>query len=224
MQIKTILVVDNEPAKTAYLSAIQNLGVKVDTVPSFEKLYLTLRQHRYSGVLVDLVTKIKTPRKYLDLMQEVMEQFPVVQLRYEEKSDVVNALYLGASDGGGLESFFKSECLSFVPRKIRSSDHRKVNFNVILSPVDTGRKKNALKSIRTVTLDISAGGCFLLTTENVKIGQNVVLKIKEIEDQAPITGVVRWQRAWGQYMDFPGVGVMFKKIKDSQRKELLKLR
>ena len=219
-----ILVVNDEEAQEAYLKAIDGLGMEVDTVSSFEDLYQALTRKCYNGVLIDLVTKMKTPRKYLDKLLGVMEQFPMVQLRWDKKSDVVKALYAGTSDGNELEDFIKSECIPFKPRMIRASVRRKVYLNVLFSLADLDRDSKIGEFIRTVTVDISAGGCFLITTETFKVGREIAMKIMELSDQAPIIAEVRWRRIWGQSTQIPGVGVMFTKISDSQKNELLSLK
>lgn len=221
MPIRLILVVRDPETQKAYLKAFDVLDVVVDTVSSFKALYQALTQKTYNGVLVDLVTKIKSPRKDIDPLMGVMETFPLVQLRLDAESGQVKALYRGAETGGGLKDFIEKECIPFKPRKIRVSDRRKINLNVVFSPIEADRAKAAANPIRTVTLDVSAGGCFLITSEPLKAGQKVVMKIKELKDKSPIVAEVRWLRPWGHTMGIPGIGVRFLKISASQKYELL---
>ena len=41
-----------------------------------------------------------------------------------------------------------------------------------------------------------------------------------IEDQAPITGEVRWYKPWGKSVGIPGIGVKINSIKESQLQEI----
>ena len=52
-----------------------------------------------------------------------------------------------------------------------------------------------------------------LTIADTKINTMV---IKELEDQTPVSGIVRWRRAWGEAMQIPGIGVQLGDMPQAQ--------
>lgn len=221
MNIRIILVSMEGDARQAYLDAIKPFGVQVDTVSSFKELYKLLTENFYNGVMVDLKTKIKEQRENKQLDYEILEQFPLVQLNFEEKTGLIRSLYYGQSVGSGtLETFINKECRLFKARPIRSSERKKIHFNVIMSK-NSDFSEDYID--RTITIDVSKGGCFLYSTDNWKINKRVIFVIKELDDSKPILGEVRWKRAWGKTMQIPGIGVKFENIGEAQLKEICEL-
>jgi hypothetical protein len=219
MNTRVILVSLEGSEKQAYLNAIKPLGVQIDTVSTITELHRALAENLYNGIMIDLVTKIKASKDEKALIHQILELYPVVQLKLEDKSGSIQTLYFGQSTGmGTLEDFIRQECRSFIPRKIRSSPRRKIHFNVILS-------KNANFSERdienTVTMDVSEGGCFLYSATNWDAASDAWMTIKELKDATPIRGEVRWQISWGKTMKIPGIGVKFENIGKSQLEEIL---
>ena len=201
-------------AKQAYIDAVTPLGVKVETVPSFGKLHKMMIENCYNGVMVDLRTKMKASNEEKDLVHDVFEQFPVAQLNFDEKTGQIRSLHYGRTGKGeSLESFIKEECRSFIARPIRSSIRKKIHFNVLLSK--TG--DFATEGIdRTVTMNVSKGGCFIYSVDDLQSDAKVMMVFKELEDQKPILGEVRWKALWGEAMQIPGIGVKFENLREGQ--------
>jgi len=215
MNVKVILVCQEEgEAKQAYINAVKPFGVKVDTVPSFSELHKMLCENYYNGVMVDFRTKMKASNKEKELVHDVFEQFPVAQLNFEEKTGSIRSFhYSRESKGETLESFIKEECRSFIARPIRSSIRKIIHFNVILSNTGDFTKEGI---DRTVTMNVSKGGCFIYSVDDLQTDANVMMVFKELEDQKPILGEVRWKALWGEAMQIPGIGVKFENLSEGQ--------
>lgn len=217
MNTRIILVSMEGDARQAYLDAIKPLGVQVDTVSSFNELYKLLTNNHYNGVLLDLKTKIKEQKENKQLVYEILERFPLVQLNFDEKTKIIRSLYFGQSVGSGtIEEFVNEECRSFEARPIRSNERKQIYFNVII--IKNGHLSED-DIDRTVTIDVSKGGCFIYSTDNWEINNRISIKIKELENSAPILCEVRWKRAWGKRMQVPGIGVKFENIDEVQLQE-----
>ena len=163
-------------------------------------------------------TKIKEQREDKELAYGILEQFPLVQLKYDEKTGSIGALYYGQSgESLTLEAFINEECRTFKARRIRSSVRKDINFNVIISKTNDFSDDGAERSI---TIDISRGGCFIYSTEKWKISDSVMFVIKELADSRPVLGEVRWTKPWGEAMQIPGIGVKFKDIGENQLREI----
>ncbi|MBN2468917.1 MAG: PilZ domain-containing protein [Deltaproteobacteria bacterium] len=219
MDTRVVLVAREGEARNAYIREIRRCGVHVDTVSSFQDLRRMMTEVPYNGVLVDLETKIKAPANEKRISHEILSVFPVVQLRNDGKTDSVRTLYFGQLHGekGTLENFLDVECRSFPPRTIRSNIRRDVYLNVLLSRKGDFSQKTASRS---VTLNVSQGGCFIYSTEKWERAWTASFIIKALDDAMPITGEVRWTIPWGATMRLPGIGVRFQDIRHGQLEEI----
>ncbi len=219
MTAKVILVCSEGDVKKIYLDHIKPLGVEVHTVSSLGGLHKLLTKNSYNGLMIDIKSKIKSPYSEKILTHDILDLFPVVQLKYDEKTGIIQTLYFGQSSGGGtIDDFINRECRAFQARSIRSSLRKEIHFNIILSKNGDFSQENTRRSI---TIDVSNGGAFIYSTDSWKIEEEVMFVIKELKDNRPIQGELRWIRSWGETMQIPGIGIRFKKIHESQLKEIL---
>ena len=218
MDIRLILVSTEGNAQQVYLKAIKSLGVQLDTVSTFKDLYSCLSKKAYNGVLVDLKTKLKAPREEKERTDAVLIQFPALQLKLGNEPGLIQTFYYGQTKGyGTLEKFVNEECRAFKARTIRLSPRLKRHFNVILSKMGDFLEKDI---IRTVTVNVSEGGCFIYSIDNWEMNSNVKFALKELDDKNPIIGKVIWRILWGKIMQIPGIGLRFKDISEGQLKQM----
>lgn len=222
MERRLVLLVKEEDAKKAYVSAVEKLGVHLETVSTFWELRSAIIDTPCHGVMVDLKAKIKSSKEEKQFAHDILELYPVVQLKWEPSTGEIRTLYFGQAKGGGtLEEFIRNECGAFEPRAIRASQRKKIHYNVILSR-ESGFTQNAVE--RTVTLDVSKGGCFVYSSDQWQLSSNTWLIIKELEDDTPIKGLVRWRIPWGERMRIPGIGLKFEEILENQLLEISEAR
>ena len=214
MTVRVILVCADKNDTRVYLNSLEPLGVDVDTVSSLKDLHRLLINNEYNGLMIDLKTKIRASMSEKELTHEILELFPVIQLRCDEKTESIRTLYFGQSAGGGtIDTFINEDCRSFTPRSIRLNKRNKVHFNIVLSKDNDFSEKNIY---RTVTMDVSKGGVNIYSLNGREAGDMVSFIIKELDDDKPILGEVRWKRPWGKTMQVPGIGVKFENIGDDQ--------
>jgi hypothetical protein len=106
--------------------------------------------------------------------------------------------------GGTLASFINDECRQFEARPLRKSARRPAHFNIRLSRSDRASRSHP---VLTVSVNVSIGGCFIYTVDDYEIDSEIRLVMKELVDQTPVKGIVRWRRAWGESMQVTGIGV-----------------
>lgn len=218
MKTKIVLVATPGNHAKEYLAHIQKYDVDVKLVETFRNLENVLSQEPYNGIIVDLKTKLKAPREHKELAYEVLEHYPVLQARLIPESDKLQTIPFGkASKEISLEAFLTDLCPRFHARKIRTSIRRRVHFNTLLSSSGSFDMQDV---VRTITLNVSAGGCFIITSQNMETGSNVAFIFKELATRTPIIGEVRWGVTWGRQMAVPGVGIKFEDIEDKQIQEL----
>lgn len=212
-------MVENEQAREAYLECVRAARAEADVVSGPRALHERLVREAYSGLLVDLPTLIKAPHADKCMVRKDMELYPVLRLRYDEGERKVRGLFYGqeSPDGDVVAQFIRQELGAVSPRLLRASPRRKLNFNALVCRGDVFDPENAL---RTVTLDVSRGGCFLVTCEEFPPGAEICLRFLELGDPAPMRAVLRRRVEWGKSMAVPGIGVEFLDLSEEQRKAL----
>ena len=221
MDTKIALVcVDNED-RNVYQDALKLFDVSTETVSTFRELQSLLMETPHNGVMVDMKTKIRAPRSELKLAYEILRRYPVVQLSLDDETREIRTLSDGKSKHDTtLKAFIDNDCRPFKARAIRSSPRKPFHFNVLLSRAEEIDKTGVE---RTITFNVSLGGCFILSTQEWAINKLILFQILDLEDRTPITAEVRWFKPWGLSTGIPGIGVQFKGIKDKQLKEIARI-
>lgn len=221
MDIRILLVAREGDACGKYQEAIEKLGVQCDTVSTLKELYHAVIETPYNGMMIDLFTKMKASPEEKTLVQEILDHLPVLLLRWDDQTGSMKCLYSGQMIGDvTLENFVQQQCRWSKARKIRSSLRINLHLNVLLSRTSKLREENA---IRSTTLDVSKGGCFLYSTDSWGTNVSVWFIFKELKDKTPIRGQVKRVVPWGKEMKAPGIGVVFKEAEDAQLEEIYNL-
>jgi hypothetical protein len=218
MKTRIILTCGDEATRQAYIERITQPGIQVDAVSSLSELYQQLLENSYNGILIDIKTKMRATDREKEVIHTLLDAFPVVQLNLDKGSGEIRSLFFGQSEGKGtVEDFLHNECSLFKARSIRADSRKDMNLNVLLS--DAERYCEA-EAVRSVTLNVSKGGCFIYSTSEWELHGLVSFIIKEFPEGKPIVGEVRWQIPWGKSMRIPGIGIKFVDIDEEQKKGL----
>jgi hypothetical protein len=217
--MKLILVCKEGDARQAYLREVKTLGVEVDVVSSYYEFLRTMASIPYQGLMIDLVTQMKMSMEEKNVSKEILGFFPIIQLKWDaESGSIRNISFSKSTTSDSIKEFIHNECQSFTARAIRLNMRKLVHFNVLLSN-DESMGEAFLE--RTVTMNISRGGCYLFSCRDWSLNPNAWFIINELQDKTPIAGDVRWSVEWGKQMTIPGSGLSFKRIKQSQIEELV---
>jgi len=76
---------------------------------------------------------------------------------------------------------------------------------------------------RSITNDISPGGCFIFSNQRWKEGHYIWIRMKDMGDATLIHAQIRTVVKWGEPRQIPGIGIQFKDLSPSQTAELTKL-
>ena len=216
MSIRFLLVCREGASLQRYLDEAKGRGVQIDVATTIKEFYDATVETPYSGLMIDMPTKIKDFSDDREKVDNILQLFPVIRLTFNEKTKQIKAFYSGLLNGSGsIEEFVTHKCLFFSARTLRTYRRKVINFNVILC-----KSKSDGNSERTVTMNVSQGGCFIYSIDKWEINSDVWFTINELTDQTPIHGQVLRQVDWGTYMGIPGIGLQFKDIKDCQREDL----
>ena len=217
MGIRILLIAREGETRKKYQEAITALGVEVVVVSSLKKTDRVLMDLSYHGVIIDMRTKIEILRDDNELVYTALRKFPVAHLNLESRTGDIRLFYSGQKAGATLEDFVNLECRPFTPRILGFCLRKQVHLNVVLSK---NKEFSPEHCERTVTVDISGGGCFVFSVRDWKPGDSAWLSIKELQDNTPICGLVRWCLKWGERMQVPGIGLKFMEITELQAKEI----
>lgn len=216
---RILLVAQPGEARSLYEAALYRSGARVDTVASVDAFHGAVTHQAYNGLVVDIPTKIKAMSDHKDLVTSILNRFPVIQVNRDRRSGGIRALLYGHHERSGpLEILIREACWKSPPRKLRSEERKRLHYNVLLS---IKPQFDPLTLIRTITLNVSRGGCFLFSSGRFQLGARVWIRIIDLYDKTPIRCVVRHKRAWGEAMVIPGIGVQFEHIAERQRDALL---
>lgn len=219
MDLRLLLVVADQDAHIAYSRALMQLRVTMESVPSVAELYRLLPQTTFSGVLLDTEVMNSASSGEKAFIHDLIQIFPSVRLKHDPETKQISVLYFGRShdENATLEWFVANQCKGFMPRTIRDCKRVELNFNVLLSkrPDFAGGQ-----SLKTITVNVSTEGCFVITPEPWKNGETGWLKFMELLDPTPIRVEVRWIKAWGKTMGIPGIGVRFREMTPEQMAQI----
>lgn len=215
--IHILLISSNAQERETYESAMSALGVKVTAVPSLKALNEEVKNLFFDGVAMDMATKIMALKNDREFIYTTLRKFPVAHLSLEKGTGKIRLFYPGQPPGATLKDFIDRECGTFTPRRLAHHIRKVLHFNVLLS-----RDPEMADCEKTISVDVSEGGCFIFSAQEWSTGDMVWLKILELSDQDPIGARVRRCLKWGEAMQVPGVGLQFEKMNASQRRELEK--
>ncbi len=211
---RILLICREGVARQKYMVESKGLGAQIDVVSSFDEFTKAVTDTPYNGLMFDMFTKIRVLKGVIEKVNDILQMFPVIQLTFDERSGEIRASYSGMFRGiGTINDFILNKCSSFGARTIRFVRREAINLNVTLL------KDNNISSAgqkRAVTMNVSQGGCFIVSFDDWQVNGDIWFMVTELEDHAPIRGKIVWCAGWGKKMCVPGIGIQFQDIKVSQ--------
>ncbi|MCF8128874.1 MAG: PilZ domain-containing protein [Deltaproteobacteria bacterium] len=217
MDTHILLISSAAQERKIYESAIRALDVKVTAVPSIKGLGEEVKDLFLNGVAMDMSTKIVALKEDREFIYTTLRKFPVAHLTLGKETGKIRLFYPGQPPGATLKDFVEKECRTFTPRRLAHHIRKELHFNVLLSGYP-----EMVDCERTVSVDVSEGGCFIFSPREWVTGDMVWLKILELSSQQPIGARVKRCVRWGEAMRVPGIGLQFDEMNSSQRRELEK--
>ena len=212
-----VVIAQSSEAQSCYMNALKAYPLRITIVETFSKLYEELRNNATSAIMIDVITKMRAPSQDRELVQDILEVYPVLQLRFNINEKTFSALYYGQTTGeSSLDAFIKNECMSTTPRTIRLDPRKELCFNILFSKSQVFSQESLGQG---QTVNVSTSGCFLQTTQSAQIDEVVWIVFKELSDRTPIAAKIRRIVKWGEKMSPCGWGLTFEQIKSNQLEE-----
>ncbi len=220
MGTRLIILSQPGPAEGLYKAAVIACGADADVVSSCQEMFDSMARTPYSGALLDFMTKMKSSSSEKKVLSEISETFPMMIVKpAPEPGRIQTFSFSDIKNITTIENFIEKECRNYKPRIIRASEKKNLVFNVIVS--DNPKFSGGLLE-RTVTVTVSASGCFVFSVNERTPDSVVWIVFREMEDKTPIKAVVRDVLPWGQKRRFPGYSLEFQSIKESQIRDIWK--
>lgn len=211
MSIRVLLFVEEGKSKQKYLDALAACNVDVSVTSSFVDLSEEICGKTYHGLFLDLPTKMKALKENKDHVYKMVEKFPAAYLQLDTINGQVQCYHFNKRSGSTLLDFINNQCRYFSPQKIRENVRSKIHLHVLLY-----KERESKKPERSVTENISLGGCFVYSTHPWQIGSYIWLRFHELPGLGLISAQVRTLVKWGENRLIPGVGLQFKEISEGQ--------
>lgn len=221
---RILIVAKDSEASKAYSDALIELNVACDVVPTFHDMSCLVKDNSYNGLLIDILTLVRSSKEEKVLVYECMNLYPVLRVKWESKHKKMKLSPLeqtfSSDAGSALKSFIDNRCRHFPARRLRRHQRKPIHLNALLSPDGTF---DAASTSKAFTVNLSAGGFFLHTTQSFEIGQTLWVRFLELADQTPITATVCWAVEWGRARCIAGLGMQFKKLSEEQAREIQRM-
>ncbi len=221
MDMRVILLSPVGEIREAYCEELSKIGIQPDVVTTFKELYGSMIQNSYNGVMLDIKTKVQTHEEENTAIMNILERFPVAELRWNSATKETGIYYQGQKkEGGSLDDFVNRVCCFYDAKKISEEERFDIYLSVILARSNDFSEENIEK---TISLDISKKGCCFFSKDKWGIGDLAWIIFKDLTDQTPIMGKVRWSAEWGTGLQHPGFGIKFDQVKQAQIDEIFSL-
>lgn len=218
MDRKLIILAPPGSARELYIAAVLKCGIDADVASSCQEMFDSMAKAPYCGALLDFFTKMKCSSSEKKVLAEISDGFPMMIVKTASEPGQIQAFsFSDVKKGETIETFIQKECLTVKPRILRASERKNLIFNVIVSD---NPRFSAEGLERTVTINVSASGCFVFSVTERVVDSTVWIIFREIEDKTPIKAVVKDVLPWGQKRRLPGFCLEFEIIKESQLRDI----
>lgn len=174
---------------------------------------------QYCGLVVDVPSFIRMEaheKQAISLLQNI---FPTIRSRIDSRLQTLRIVPLSGWNGDkGKNTFrdFVAYCRGLAPRKLRKDKRVPIHLPVVLLESPVANEKGE----RSVTINVSSGGCFFNTTGKWKVGNRIWFRFVGMADPTPVRGIICWVCPWGESSRIPGIGVAFESFTSTQRRDI----
>lgn len=219
VEAAVLLICREGKSRQRYLAELDCSGAAVVCVQVLMEFFRRGVYCPLCGILVDMPTYMRSSDEEKVLLADLVVHFPSLRLKCNDVTGEIRSLPFGAAYPGNppLAVFVQKHCAAVVPREIRGGERSQQNLPALLS---RGCPVENVAGVRSVTANISCGGCFLISFEPWVAGERGWLTLPELKDSTPIPVEIRWIRPWGACRSLPGMGVRFVELTCAQKAEL----
>lgn len=221
---KILMVVKEAEARAVYEEALRNIGACYDVAGSFQELLRMSIDNSYSGLLIDLLTLVRSSKEEKTIAYDCLNYYPSLRVKWDARTKIMSLSPLehavDENSEATLSHFIEQKCKPFRARSLRRFPRKETCLSLRLSGDSSCSGSSAL---RTFTVNISEGGAFVHTVDPMEKGETVWLSYLELPDLEPVPAQVCWRIEWGACRSIPGIGVMYSGLSAGQAAALKKM-
>jgi hypothetical protein len=192
-----------------YDADMRRLGLTPSYVPSADLLLENLQEHPASGFVLEVDKVMRSPGPERDQLFQLACVFPLLRvLRKGQDRDVA---YLDDPE------CFCTKVQAFPAREVRHTGRVPVLLQGLLAP---GEDASFQSPVRANILDLSGCGGFISCSGDFGFGQQVQLRIEDMDDPTPVLASIRWRKDGARKRPLHGFGLHFLSIRPGQLREL----
>ena len=221
--VTTVLLICREgESRQVYQEELDSSEVRLVGVQTLMEFFRREVYCPLHGILVDMPTYMRSSEDEKRLMTELVTLFPALRLKCNESTGEIRTLPFGTIYTGNIApaAFVQKHCATVAPRNIRTSERHQMNLPALLS---TSLPVVNTSDTKTVTANMSRGGCFIVGFEPWTVGDRGWLTLPELKDETPIQVEVCSVLPWGKPRALPGMGIRFIDLTLLQNIELKRL-
>lgn len=217
--INLLLFSSNNEAVSACQKTFTRMGVRCEWADNIDDMNQQLVRTPFNGVVLDVQTTARISPKDRIFLQEVSEYYPSLLMRWNKAAQKIGGLVFGEilDKQNPLEDFVTRFCRAERALIYRENKRYDIHFNVLLS-LDKDFSGETVE--KTVTLDLSRGGCFIISSRNWNNIDYAWIRLLELADPSPIRVKLCRYLPWGEQARIPGIGIRFIDLQPGQRQEI----
>lgn len=206
-QGRNVFVLTDKPWD--YDQDMRRLGLTPIYAPSSARLLEQLQQELSSGLVLEVDKVMRSSGPEREQLFQLADVFPV--LRVLRRGLDREMVYLDDPDG------FSTKVEAFLPREVRHSGRVPVLLHGVMA---SGADGDFSTPLQASILDLSDCGGFVSCNGDIGDGNQVLLRIAEMDDPTPVLAGIRWRRKNGTRARRNGMGLRFLSIRSGQLREL----
>lgn len=222
MSSPLVLLVSRSASRSQlYRESLDRLGISCLGISELKEVTTLAAGTPFSGILLDMPIMAKAAIKEKNAIEDILKALPSAYVNIAPATDAVKLLTATGTMGTAKSiEEFATICKEFTPRLVSPKDRYPLFLQALL--------QNGIATappFQTATLNVSAHGCFLFSTDNqIRLDQSVTIDFIGLDDRTPVVATVCWIRQWGEAGHYlPGVGVRFERITDMQAESIATL-
>lgn len=216
MQPQILLAVADEQRRQRYEAFLSKERVICQTVSSLRDVSTQTAKQPYHAIFVDMPLYVRASHYQKSLAEDALKALPHARLNLTPSGEISILVSGEGHESSSTPEEYLHFCCQQPVKLVKPRTRIRLHINALFSHSEDFRD-----ACRTACVDISAGGCFLFSTD-VKVAPHdtVWVRLVNLNDQTPITSMVCWKREWGTSNEMPGVGIRFDGMTEDQQNQL----
>src|ERR1039457_2665451 len=220
MRPQILLAVADEDRRLIYDAFVKSERAICHVVSSLRDVATQTAKQPYNAIFLDMPLMERASRYEKSLAKDALRSIPNTRLSLTPKTRKIR---MSVSWEDNKSSHTPAEQLRYCCEKplkmVLSRNRIPLNLNALMSRFSTMESAE-----RTVSIDISPGGCSLFcVSDEITVQSPVWISLLNLNDPSPILSTVCWKREWGMTNEIPGIGIRFDEITKPQKEEILSL-